>query len=291
MEEALQEFHTSISIGGRPISNLRFADDIDLMGKSEAELQELTTRLEEVARSYGMEISAEKSKILVNSHNHTTPTNIVMNGQTLEEVKDFKYLGSFVSEDGSSSKEIKTRIGIATSAMTRLARIWKSNTISFPVKLRLYKSLVLSTLLYGCESWTLTADTERRIQSFESKCYRRMLHISYKEHRTNDYVRQLVTTHAGAQEPLLSTVKRRKLAWYGHVTRHTSLSKTILQGTVEGKRRRGRQRKSWMDNIKEWTGCSFQTLLRSAEDRERWRSLTAQASTMTPLRPPRPWDE
>ena len=237
-----------------------------------------------------MEISEEKSKILVNSHNQLTPTNITMNGQTLEEVKDFKYLGSFVSEDGSSTKEIKTRIGIATSAMTRLARVWRSNTISFPVKVRLYKSLVLSTLLYGCESWTLTADTERRIQSFENKCYRRMLHISYKEHRTNDYVRQLVTTHAGEQDPLLSTVKRRKLDWYGHVTRHT-LYVPVLQGTVEGKRRRGRQRKSWMDVIKEWTGCSFHTLLRTAEDRERWRSLTAQASIMTALRPPRPWDE
>ena len=291
MEKALHEFHTSITIGGRPISNLRFADDIDLMGKSEDELQELTTRLEEAARAYGMEISAEKSKILVNSHNHLPPPIITMNGQILEDVKDFKYLGSFVSADGSSTKEIKTRIGIATSAMTRLATIWKSNTISFRVKVRLYKSLVLSTLLYGCESWTLTADTERRIQSFENKCYRRMLHISYREHRTNDYVSQLVTTHAGEQEPLLSTVKRRKLTWYGHITRHTSLSKTILQGTIEGKRRRGRQRKAWMDNIKEWTGCSFQTLLRTAEDRERWRSLTAQATTMTPLRPPRPWDD
>ena len=122
------------------------------------------------------------------SHNHLTPTNIIMNGQRLEEVKDFKYLGSYVSEDGSSTKEIKARIGIATSAMTRLAKIWRGNTISFPVKIRLYKSLVLSTLLYGCESWTLTADTERRIQAFESKCFRRMLHISYKEPRTNVYI-------------------------------------------------------------------------------------------------------
>lgn len=291
MDEALEEFQTSISIGGRPICNLRFADDIDLMGKSEAELQDLTTRLEEVARAYGMEISAEKSKILVNSINKTAPANITMNGQTLEVVKEFKYLGSFVSEDGSSTKEIKARIGIASSAMTRLAKIWRGNTISFPVKVRLYKSLVLSTLLYGCESWTLTADTERRIQAFENKSYRRMLHISYREHRTNDYVRQLVTTLAGEQEPVISAVKRRKMAWYGHVTRHTSLSNTILQGTVEGKRRRGRQRKCWMDNIKEWTECRFQTLLRTAKDRERWRSLTAQMSTMAPLRPPRPWDE
>ena len=152
MEKALQEFHTSIAIGGRPISTLRFADDIDLMGKGEDELQELTTRLEEAARAYGMEISAEKSKILVNSHNHLPPPNITMNGQMLEDLKDFKYLRFFVSADGKSTKEIKTRISIATSAMTRLASIWKSNTISFRVKVRLYKSLVLSTLLYGCES-------------------------------------------------------------------------------------------------------------------------------------------
>lgn len=133
-----------------------------------------------------------------------------MNGQRLEEVRDFKYLGSLVSEDGSSTKDIKARIGIATSAMARLASVWKSNTINFLVKVRLYKSLVLSTLLYGCEIWTLTADAEREIQSFENKYYRMMLHISYKENRTTDYVRQ-VTTHAGEQEPLLSTVKCRKL--------------------------------------------------------------------------------
>ena len=72
MEKALQDFHTSVTIGGRPISNLRFADDIDLMGKSEAELQELTTRLEEAARSYGMEISAEKSKVLQQPQPPTT---------------------------------------------------------------------------------------------------------------------------------------------------------------------------------------------------------------------------
>lgn len=82
-----------------------------------------------------------------------------------------------------------------------------------PCEVRVYKSLVLSTLLYGCESWTLTAETEWRIQSFENKCYRRMLHISYRETQTTDYVRQLVATPAREQEPLLSTVN-----WPGMVT-------------------------------------------------------------------------
>ena len=107
--------------------------------------------------------------------------------------------------------------------------------ISFPVKLKLFKSLAVSILLYGCESWTLTADLSRRIKAFEHTCYRRVLHISYKEHRTNEFVRQQVTNYAGRQEPLLATVKRRKLAWDGHIYRQESLAKIILQGTAEGK--------------------------------------------------------
>ena len=96
------------------------------------------------------------------------------------------------------------------------------------------------------------------------KCLRRLLRISYLEHKTNDYVRSLVSSYVGPQEPLLTTVKRRKLAWFGHVTRHDTLSKTILQGTVEGGRRRGRQRKNWTDNVKEWTDLSIPALLTTA---------------------------
>ncbi|KAK2193731.1 hypothetical protein NP493_7g03007 [Ridgeia piscesae] len=97
--------------------------------------------------------------------------------------------------------------------MTRLNVIWKSNSISFPVKLKLLNSLVVSILLYECESWTFTADLERRIQAFVHTCYRRPLRISYTERKTNAFVRQ-VTNYAGRQEPLLATVNRRKLAWY-----------------------------------------------------------------------------
>ena len=91
----------------------------------------------------------------------------------------------------------------------------------------------------------------RRIQAgFENKCYRRMLDISYIEHKTNEYIWQ-------RQELLLSTVKRRKLTWFGHVCRHDTLPNIIQQVTVAGRRRRGRLRKSWKDNIKEWTGQSM----------------------------------
>ena len=284
MIETLHDHHTSISIGGRPLCSLRFADDIDLLGGNNQELQDLTTRLETSARAYGMEVSTTKSKTMVNSSSDIH-ANITMNGDLLEEVDRFKYLGATQSKDGSCTAEIRTRIAIATSAFARLSRIWKSD-IRFQTKYRLYKSLVLSTLLYGCEAWTLLAEAERRIQAFEMKCLRRLLHISYREHKTNEYVQDTVWALVGPQEPLLATVKRRKLGWYGHMTRHDSLCKTIMQGTIEGGRRRGRQRKAWMDNIKEWTGLTMPELLTAANDRPTWRQIARTSSLISPRRRP-----
>ena len=128
------------------------------------------------------------------------------------------------------------------------------------------------------------AVTEKKLQSFEYKSLRRLLGISWKEHKTNEYVRKTVEDLVGPQEPLLGTVKRRKLIWFGHVTRHNSLSKTIMQGTVAGGRKRGRQKKSWADNIKEWTAMTTPDLLRAANDRAEWRRKAVSAAFMSPPR-------
>ena len=120
-----------------------------------------------------------------------------MNGQQLEEVSAFKYLGATLTKDSRSTTEIKSRLAIATSIMAKLDKIWKNKNISFPTKMRLYRALVLSTLLYGCESWTITAETTKRVQTFETKCFRRMLGISWSDRKTNDFVRAQVTSRAG----------------------------------------------------------------------------------------------
>ena len=104
MREKLHNFKSTISIEGRIISNLRFADDIDLMGGNNDELQELTDRLSNSAREYGMEISSEKSKVMANSGDITT-VQISMNGQHVEEVMAFKYLGATLTKDGRSSAD------------------------------------------------------------------------------------------------------------------------------------------------------------------------------------------
>ena len=149
--------------------------------------------------------------------------------------------------------QIKIRLAIATASMAKLNKIWSSKDVNFSSKKKLYKTLVLSTLLYDCESWTLTADSTKKIQAFESKCYRRMLGISWKDRKTDEFVQRGIKARAGQQENLLGIVKRRQLAWFGHISRHNSLAKTVLQGTLEGGRKRGRQVKCWADNLQERT--------------------------------------
>ena len=104
-------------------------------------------------------------------------------------------------------------------------------------------SLVTSIFLYACESWTLTAELQRSIQALEMRCYRKILHISYKDHVTNEEVRAKIQQAIGPNEDLLTIVKRRKLQWYGHVSRPSGLAKTILQGTVKGGRRQADRRR------------------------------------------------
>ena len=91
----------------------------------------------------------------------------------------------------------------------------------------------------------------------------------------------------GSQEPLLETVKRHKLTWFGHVMRHDSLSKTILRGILEGGRRRARQRKCRIDNVKEWTPIPMQELLTRASCRKDWKRVSAESSLMSLRRPSR----
>ena len=109
MQETLNDHHTSISIGRRPLCNLRFADDIDLTDGSNGELQDFTNRLVDGATAYGTEVSTEKSKIMTNSSNNIN-ADIKMNGHKSEEVTSFKYLGATMRKDGTCPAEVRIRM-------------------------------------------------------------------------------------------------------------------------------------------------------------------------------------
>ena len=138
---------------------------------------------------------------------------------------------------------------------------------------------VTSSFTYDCESWTLTAELQRRMQAREMRLYRNILCISYEGH-VSEEVRAKIRQAVGPHEALLTVVKRCKLQWYGHVSRSSGLAKTILQGTVKGGRIQGGQRERWEDNIREWTGLEFGKSQRAVEKRAKWRKLVAKSSVV-----------
>ena len=144
-------------------------------------------RLDKASTAYGMEISAEKTQLMTNNTSGIN-TEIKVNGQKLETVTSFKYLGSVVSDKGSKP-EIISRIAKTAAALTRLKPVWKDMSISLSSKVHLMCSLVRSISLYAFESWALAAELQRRIQAMEMRCCRKILRISYKDHVTNEEVR------------------------------------------------------------------------------------------------------
>ena len=190
MSDALEEHDGKISIGGRNITNLRFADDTDALVEEEQKLEALVESLDKTCTRYKMELSAEKTKLMTNSASGIQ-REIKVKGQKLGTVTSFKYLGAVVSDDGAKP-EVLSWIAQTTAALTKLKPIWRDNNISLGSKVKLMRSLVISIFLYACESWTLTAELEKRTQAFEMRCYRRLLDISYKDHVTNEEVRRKI---------------------------------------------------------------------------------------------------
>ena len=144
--------------------------------------------------------------------------------------------------------------------------------------MKLMHSFVIPIFLYAFESWTLTAEFEKNMQAFEMRCYQRLLNISYKDHVTNEEVRRKIQAAIGEYDELSTLVKKRKLRWFCHVSRSSSLAKPILQGTVKGKRR-GRRKKRWKTISKNLASST-----RAAENRIRWKGIVANSSVV-PRRP------
>ena len=163
------------SFGGRAITNLRFADDIDGLAGEEGELANLAKRLDKAFTAYGMEISAEKTMLMTNNTS-VINTETKVNGKKIETVTSFKYLGSVITNEGSKS-EMLSRIAQTTPALTRLKPSLNDRSISLSSKIR-FDTFIFP---YACESWSLTAELQRRIQAMEMRCNGKIPCISYKD--------------------------------------------------------------------------------------------------------------
>ena len=262
-----------VTVGGANINNLRYGDDIALLACNEKDLQDLVTAVNDKGKPYGMEMNVMKTKTMVISRSKQAPKiNISVEGEPIEQVEKMVYLGHIVTETGKSDTEIKRRIAKARSSFTSLYKVLTSREVSLDTRIRLLKCYIWSTLLYGCETWTLSITLEKRIEEFEMWTFRRILKIAWANHKTNDEVLNM----AKCKGSLLNIIMKRKLQYFGHIIRKSSLQRLLLEGKVDGKRQRGRPRRMWMDDIKGWTNKrSYAECLRDAQYRTAWRAMTA----------------
>lgn len=272
MRKALERFKGGITIGGRRINNLRYADDIVLLAASQEELQDLLTRIAEVGKEYNLMINVNKTKVMSSDGQKLS---ISIGNTELEQVTKFPYLGSWITEDGRCKDDIKHRMALGRAVSGKLKILWKSHSLSLKTKVEVCKVLVWTVVSYGCESWTIDKESESKLHAFEMKTLRQMLGISWQEHRTNESILQ----ETGYTRELVSNIKKKKLRYVGHVARkNDSLEKLIIEGMVEGKRRRGRPRKTWIDDVTQWTGLSIKEMIRLAKERTQWRNIVHNAA-------------
>ena len=162
----LEEAQAGIKIAGRNINNLRNADDTTLMAESEEELKSLLMKVKEESEKLGLKLNIQKTKIMVSG----PITSWEIDGETVETVSDFIFLGSKITSDGDCSHEIKRCLLLERKVMTTLDIILKSRDITLPTKLHLVKAMVFPVVMYGCESWTVKKAERQRIDAFELWC-------------------------------------------------------------------------------------------------------------------------
>ena len=159
----LEETQAGLKIAGRNINNLRYADDTTLMAESEEELKSLVMKLEVESEKVDLKLNIQKTKIMASGP--ITPWEV--DGETVETVSDFIFLGSQITADGDCSHEIKRCLLLGRKLMSNLDSIFKSGDVTLPTKVRLVKAMVFPVVMHGCESWAIKKAERQRIDAFD----------------------------------------------------------------------------------------------------------------------------
>ena len=259
-----------IPIRGRNWSDLGYADDLAVIAKSKAELKAMLTKLQDESRKFGLEINFLKTKIMPIGPNAATcqESSFDILGQSIDVVQQFEYLGRILNNRADDTAAVEHRIARGWQAFQKTKSIITHKRLSMKAKRQTIETYIFPTVLYAAETITWNPTMLKKISTFQNHLMRWM-----SGHKLNDRMSISSLRSLTQLRDITITIKRSKVAWYGHLRRSSIPAKVVMEGFIPGYRKRGRPSRRWLDDVREWTGYNFSQISIASTSREEWKII------------------
>ena len=260
------------------LNQLLFADDTVVVADSKEKLCRLVAEFGVVCERRKLRVNVGKSKVMRCTRNEDgTRLNVILNGEALEEVNQFKYLGFVIAANGRIDADVQNRVNEGCKVWGTLKGVMKNRGLGMNVKKILYEKVVLPTVMYGSELWGMKVSDRHKLNVFEMKCLRYMNGVSRMDRIRNEEVR----ARMGVRREMVERVDMNVLRWFGHVERMDDerLPKKVRNSRINGRNARGRPMYGWMDGVKRALNdrrLDVNGASERARNRNEWRAIVTQ---------------
>lgn len=272
-----------LTLDNMSLIRLAYADDIILISGSREQLRRMASSYCKIASRAGLQVSEDKTEYMVLSKAASDGDPLTVDSFCFKRTSTFKYLGSLLNDQNNYETEINARISGANKAYFSLQEVLKKRSLSRNFKIRIYQSMIMPVVMYGCETLTFRRTDEQKLHVFERKILRK-IYGPVRDTQTGEWKirNNHELTELYAQTDIIKRMKKRRLTWAGHVARMSKgrIPHDVFLGAVAGRRGRGRPRSRWKDNIDRDTedmGLGAGEWWHEAHNREQWRRSVEQA--------------